>query len=59
MVPSGGIGNPAEIAESYLKKGSEIAVEGKLSNRSYDDKNVEKQYITEVVVNSILLMDKK
>ena len=52
-------GKPAEIVESYVKKGSEIAVEGKLSNRSYDDKNGEKQYITEVVVNSVLLMDKK
>jgi single-strand DNA-binding protein len=49
----------AEIAESYLKKGSEIAVEGKLTNRSYDGKNGEKHYITEVVVNSILLLDKK
>ncbi|MBW6534620.1 MAG: single-stranded DNA-binding protein [Mariniphaga sp.] len=49
----------AEIAENYLKKGSEIAVEGKLTNRSYDDKNGEKHYITEVVVNSLLMLDKK
>lgn len=52
-------GKQAEIAENYLKKGSEIAVEGKLTNRSYEDKNGEKHYITEVVVNSILLLDKK
>jgi single-strand DNA-binding protein len=52
-------GKQAEIAENYLKKGSEIAVEGKLTNRSYDDKNGEKHYITEVVVNSMLMLDKK
>jgi single-strand DNA-binding protein len=52
-------GKPAELVESYVKKGSEIAVEGKLTNRSYDDKNGEKQYVTEVVVNSVLMLDKK
>ena len=52
-------GKQADIAENYLKKGSEIAVEGKLTNRSYDDKNGEKHYITEVVVNSLLMLDKK
>ena len=52
-------GKQAEIAENYLKKGSEIAVEGKLTNRSYDDKKGEKQYITEIVVNSLLMFDKK
>ncbi|MGM0620569.1 MAG: single-stranded DNA-binding protein, partial [Bacteroidota bacterium] len=34
-------GKQADIVENYLKKGSEIAVEGKLTNRSYDDKNGE------------------
>lgn len=48
----------AEIIENYTKKGSEIAIEGKLTNRSYDDKNGEKQYISEVLVNQILLLDK-
>lgn len=52
-------GKQAEIIENYTKKGSEIAIEGKLTNRSYEDKNSEKQYITEVVVNSVLLLDKK
>mgnify|MGYP006291907817 CR=1 FL=1 len=49
----------AEILENYVKKGSEIAIEGKLTNRSFDGKNGEKQYITEIIVNSILLLDKK
>lgn len=49
-------GKNAEILEKYTEKGSEIAVEGKLSNRSYTDKNGEKKYITEVVVNEVLLL---
>lgn len=51
-------GKQAEIAEKYLKKGSEISIEGKLTNRSYEDKNGGKQYITEVVVNQMLMLDK-
>ncbi len=49
-------GKNAEILEKYTDKGSEIAIEGKLSNRSYNDKNGEKKYITEVVVSEILLL---
>ena len=52
-------GKQAEIIESYVKKGSEIAIEGKLTNRSWDDKNGEKQYMTEIMVNEVLLLDKK
>jgi len=51
-------GKQAEIIESYVKKGSEIAIEGKLTNRSWDDKNGEKQYMTEILVNEVLLLDK-
>jgi single-strand DNA-binding protein len=51
-------GKQAEIAEKYLKKGSEISIEGKLTNRSWEDKNGEKQYMTEIVVNSMLMLDK-
>src|SRR5690606_36628013 len=52
-------GKTAEIAEKYLKKGSEVAVEGKLTSRSYEDKEGNKKYITEVVINEILMLDKK
>lgn len=52
-------GRQADVAENYLKKGSEIAVEGKLTNRSYEDKNGEKHFITEIVVNSLMMLDKK
>ncbi|GAA3760624.1 single-stranded DNA-binding protein [Flavobacterium ginsengiterrae] len=51
-------GKTAEIIEKYVVKGKEVAVEGKLTHRSYDDKNGEKKYITEVVVNEILLLSK-
>ncbi|RYJ38060.1 Single-stranded DNA-binding protein [Flavobacterium anhuiense] len=51
-------GKTAEIIEKFVVKGKEVAVEGKLTHRSYDDKNGEKRYITEVVVNEILLLSK-
>ncbi len=52
-------GKQAEIAEKYLKKGSEIAIDGKLKNRSYEGKEGETHYVTEVYVNSMLMLDKK
>ena len=51
-------GKLADIIEKYVDKGKEIAVEGKLSHRSYDDKDGNKRYITEVVANDILLLGK-
>lgn len=52
-------GKTAELAEKYLKKGSEVAIEGKLTSRSYENKEGEKKYITEVVVNEILMLGSK
>jgi single-strand DNA-binding protein len=52
-------GKVANQAEKYLQKGMEIAVEGKLTNRSWEDKEGKKRYITEVVVNSLLMLKKK
>ena len=52
-------GKTAEIIEKYVTKGKEIAIEGKLTHRSYDDKNGEKRYITEVVVSELLLLGTK
>ena len=49
----------AEIVEKYLEKGKEIAIEGKLTSRSYDDKDGNKKYITEVVVNELLMLGSK
>lgn len=52
-------GKVAEIAEKYLDKGSEVAIEGKLTNRSYQDKEGTKKYITEVQVNEVLMLGEK
>ncbi len=49
----------AELAEKFLHKGSEVAIEGKLISRSYDDKDGIKRYITEVVVNEMVFIGKK
>lgn len=49
----------AEIAEKYLKKGMEICVEGRLTSRSWENKEGEKRYSTEIVVNEMLMLGKK
>ena len=49
----------AEIIEKYVDKGKEIAIEGKLTSRSYEDKDGNKRYITEVIVNELLLLGNK
>jgi len=49
----------ADIASKYLKKGNEVAVEGKLAYRSYEDKNGVTKYITEIVLSDMALLRKK
>lgn len=49
-------GKVAEIAEKFLTKGKEVAIEGKLVNRMYTDKDGIKRYVTEVQVNELLLI---
>jgi single-strand DNA-binding protein len=49
----------ASLAESYLHKGSEITVEGKLTSRSYTDKEGVKRYVTEIVVSDLQMQSKK
>lgn len=51
-------GKTAEIIEKYVTKGKEVGIEGKLTNRTYDDKDGVKRYITEIVANEILLLGK-
>ena len=46
----------AEIAEKYLKKGSQIYIEGKLRSRSWEDKEGNTRYITEVVGDSMTML---
>ena len=51
-------GKLAGIAEKYLKKGTEVCVEGKLVHRVYES-NGEKRYITEVSVNDLVMLGAK
>ena len=51
-------GKTAEIIEKYVTKGNQVAIEGKLSHRSYEDKNGEKRYVTEIVVSELLMLGK-
>ena len=52
-------GKLAEIMEKYVSKGSELAVEGKLIYRTYNDKEGVKKNVTEVLVNELLLLGEK
>ncbi len=51
-------GKVAELVETYLMKGKQVAVEGKLTHRSYETKAGEKRYVTEVRCNELLLLGK-
>ncbi len=46
----------ADLIEKYVNKGKEVGIDGKLTTRSWDDKEGKKHYITEVVCNELLLM---
>ncbi len=49
----------AEIAEKYLKKGSQVYIEGKLTTRSWDDQQGNKRHTTEVVGREMTLLGSK
>lgn len=48
----------AEIAEKLFHKGSQVYVEGRLKSRSYEDKEGKTHYITEIVAEKLLILDK-
>lgn len=52
-------GKTADIIEKYLKKGNQIAIEGKLITRNYTDKEGLKRYITEIQVSELLMLGGK
>ena len=52
-------GKLAEIAEKYLDKGKEVAIEGKLVNRNYNGKDGGKKYITEIQLSELLMLGSK
>ena len=47
----------AEIVGEYLKKGSRVYVEGRIQYRTYDDKNGVKRYVTEIVMDEMVMLD--
>ena len=51
-------GKTAEIIEKFVLKGKEIAIDGKLTTRNYDDANSVKRYVTEILINEVLLLSK-
>ncbi len=46
----------AEVAEKYLKKGSQVYVEGRLQTRSWDDQNGQKRYTTEIIADNMVML---
>ena len=48
--------NLAELAEKFLKKGSQVYVEGKLRTRQYQDKDQQTRYVTEIIADEISLL---
>jgi single-strand DNA-binding protein len=49
----------AELAKNYLKKGSMVYLEGKLKTRSYDSKEGSKRYVTEIIAEQLIMLDKR
>ena len=49
----------AGLAKEYVKKGSLLYVDGKLRNRDYEMKDGQKRYVTEIVAEEMILLDKK
>jgi single-strand DNA-binding protein len=52
-------GRQAEVCNEYLKKGSQVYVEGRIQTRSYDDKNGNKRYITEIIAQLVRMLGRK
>ncbi len=51
-------GKLAEICKTYLKKGKKVYLEGRLQNRTWEDKDKVKHYKTEVVAGNMIMLDK-
>ena len=52
-------GKLADLAQSYLKKGSQVYVEGRLQTRDWEDQQGQKHYKTEVVVTTMQFLDSR
>ena len=49
----------AEVAEKYVRKGSQLYIEGRIKTRSYDDRDGNKRYITEIIADNMQMLGKK
>ncbi|MBR0223577.1 MAG: single-stranded DNA-binding protein [Bacteroidales bacterium] len=49
----------ADLAENYIRKGSQLYVEGKIRSRSWDDQNGQKRYVTEIQADTIQLLGRR
>jgi single-strand DNA-binding protein len=49
----------AEVAEKFVKKGTQLFIEGRIRTRSYDDKDGNKKYVTEIVADTMQMLGKK
>jgi single-strand DNA-binding protein len=49
----------AELAQKYITKGSLLFIEGKLKTRHYDDKDGARKYVTEIVADEMIMLDKR
>jgi single-strand DNA-binding protein len=56
IVITGGL---VKVVEDYVKKGHEVAIEGKLTSRSYETKEGEKRYVTEILCSELLMLGNK
>lgn len=49
----------AENCKNYITQGSQVAIDGRIQTRSYDDQNGQKRYVTEVVADNVQFLDTK
>jgi len=49
----------AEVAEKFVKKGSQLFIEGKIRTRSYDDRDGNKRYITEIIADNMQMLGRR
>ena len=51
--------NTADVVEKYVKKGTQVYIEGRLRTRSWDDQNGNKRYVTEIVADTLQLLGRR
>ena len=51
--------NTADVVENYVKKGTQVYIEGRLRSRSWDDQNGNKRYVTEIVADTLQLLGRR